>query len=183
MRTIFSVLLALFILWVFSISEAPLSPHVLGLCSAMCFVGSSELSDVELDKVQSILPQISLDQLVVCAFYVICRVHGINISFHSILEVYTTYLQPYQSISNIVVWGDVNRLWFGIDLSFVEDANMSGNKTMIELYNAFFVPLVYPVIQHFQVVIQMKKDWNELFTVIAVFYELFVWYVVPEWTQ
>ena len=135
-----------------------MSPHVLGLCSAMCFVGSSELSDVELDKVQSILPQISLDQLVVCAFYVICRVHGINISFHSILDVYTTYLQPYQSISNIVVWGDVNRLWFGIDLSFVEDANMSGNKTMIELYNAFFVPLVYPVIQHFQVVIQMKKE-------------------------
>ena len=62
--------------------------------------------------VQQSLNQLSLDQLVVCGFYAICRLAGLRITFQHLLS-----LQPYRAIASIVQWSDVNRLWFNIDLN------------------------------------------------------------------
>lgn len=104
---------------------------------------------------------LSLDQLVICAFYVVCLVHGNRVTFHNLLDVYAAYLKPFQSLSNIIAWGDVNQLWFGIDLSFATDSQIGGNKTMIEFYNKFFVPMVYPAIQQLQVMIRSEEEIME----------------------
>ena len=47
-----------------------------------------------------------------------------HISFHNILEVYKAYLQPFQVINNIVKWSGVDKLWLGIDLSFVQNVGV-----------------------------------------------------------
>lgn len=67
--------------------------------------------------VQQSLNQLSLDQLVVCGFYAICRLAGLRITFQHLLSIYTVYLQPYRAIASIAQWSDVNRLWFNIDLN------------------------------------------------------------------
>ena len=77
-----------------------------------------------MENFHAILQSISLDHIVVCAFYAVCRVHNINISFHNILEVYKAYLQPFQVINNIVKWSGVEKLWLGIDLSFVQNVGV-----------------------------------------------------------
>lgn len=111
-----------------------------------------------------ILRSLSLDHLVICSFYAVCRVYNINITFHNILDVYTAYLLPFQTINSIVDWGDVNRLWFEVDLKFIPDhgpfTSSSQPKvsyvhgTMVDLYNTFFVPFVYHVIQYYHALLQ-----------------------------
>ena len=72
-----------------------------------------------LENVRSLLSQLSLDQLVVCSFYAICRVHGINISFKQLLDIYTYYLQPLQNLNSSPRWMNPQQLWFNLDLSFL----------------------------------------------------------------
>ena len=67
--------------------------------------------------VQQSLNQLSLDQLVVCGFYAICRLAGLIIKYKEMMLIYTMYLQPYRAIASIAQWSDVNRLWFNIDLN------------------------------------------------------------------
>ena len=103
----------------FNLRETPVTTHVWSLLKyILCWVGSLE-SSTATESIDFILRSISLDQLVICSFYAICRVFSINVTFHNILDVYTSYLLPFQAINNIVEWGDVNRLWFDIDLTFI----------------------------------------------------------------
>ena len=103
----------------FNLRETPVTTHVWSLLKyILCWYES--LNSLEAtESIDFILHSISLDQLVICSFYAICRVFNINITFHNILDVYTSYLLPFQAINNIVEWGDVNRLWFDIDLTFI----------------------------------------------------------------
>ena len=114
---------------------------------------------VALELVQASLSQLSLDHLVVCGFYAICRLYGLSISFHHLLDMYTGYLTPYRAISNIVEWGDVNTLWFGVRVNVPQNSLgvNSVTGTMVELYNLFFVPLVYPAIQAYHAMLQREK--------------------------
>lgn len=83
----------------------------------------------------------------ICAFYAVCRVYGISVTFHDLLSVYSSYLEPFQSVRSCIEWVDVNRLWFEIDVAAVARVESDGKQTMVELYNSFFVPLVYPVVE------------------------------------
>ena len=121
----------------------------LSISSLSIFVG--------LESIQAVLPHISLDQLVVCAFFAICRIFCINISFHNLLDVYFEYLAPFQSISNLLLWGDVNRLWLVLDLSFLPEGSNGEGKTMVDLYNNFFVPQVMPAITYIQRMVQTDE--------------------------
>ena len=114
---------------------------------------------VALELVQTSLSQLSLDHLVVCGFYAICRLYGLSISFHHLLDMYTGYLTPYRAISYIVEWGDVNTLWFGVRVNVPQNSLgvNSVTGTMVELYNLFFVPLVYPAIQAYHAMLQREK--------------------------
>ena len=117
-----------------------------------------------------ILRNLSLDHLVICSFFAVCRVYNINISFHNILDVYTAYLVPFQTINSIVDWGDVNRLWFEVDVKSVSDyASFSPSSqtkasyvhgTMVDLYNTSFFPFVYPVIQYYNASLQTGYSRN-----------------------
>lgn len=115
------------------------------------------------------LRKLSLDHLVICSFFAVCRVYNINISFHNILDVYTAYLVPFQTINSIIEWGDVNRLWFEVDVKSMSDyASLSPSQTkasymcgtMVDLYNTSFVPFVYPVIQYYHASLQAGDARN-----------------------
>ena len=112
----------------------------------------------DMDTVRSALSILSLDHIVICAFYAICRVYGFPVTFHSLLSVYSSYLEPFQSIRSFIAWVDVNRLWFEIDLSALLKLEAEERQTMIELYNSFFVPLVYPVVEFFRQSIQTHEE-------------------------
>lgn len=116
------------------------------------------LSMSDMDAVRSALSILSLDHIVICAFYAICRVYGFPVTFHSLLSVYSSYLEPFQSVRSFIEWVDVNRLWFEIDLSAVLKVESGERQTMIELYNSFFVPLVYPVVEFFRQSIQTHEE-------------------------
>lgn len=111
-----------------------------------------------MDVIRSALSILSLDHIVICAFYAICRVYGFPVTFHSLLSVYSSYLEPFQSVRSCIEWVDVNRLWFEIDLSAVLKVKSEGKQTMIELYNSFFVPLVYPVVEFLHQSIQTHHE-------------------------
>ena len=115
---------------------------------------------VALEIVQTSLSQLSLDHFVVCGFYAICRLYGLSISFRHLLDMYTQYLTPYRAISNIVEWGDENHLWFGVRVNVQQNSLgvNSVNGTMVELYNLFFVPIVYPAIQAYHMMLQREKE-------------------------
>lgn len=55
----------------------------------------------------------------VCAFYAVCRVYNINITFQNILDVYKAYFNPFRAFVNLIEWGGVDKLWLGIDLTFI----------------------------------------------------------------
>lgn len=134
------------------------------------------LSMSDMDTVQSALSILSLDHIVICAFYAICRVYGVPVTFHSLLSVYSSYLEPFQSIRSFIAWVDVNRLWFEIDLSAVLKLEAEERQTMIELYNSFFVPLVYPVVEFFRQSIQTHEEvakWGKMGA--NMYYSMFVW--------
>lgn len=79
-------------------------------------------------------------------------------TFHSLLSVYSSYLEPFQSVRSFIEWVDVNRLWFEVDLSAVLKVASEERQTMIELYNSFFVPLVYPVVEFLRQSIQTHEE-------------------------
>ena len=115
----------------FNLRETPVTTHVWSLLKyILCWVGSLD-SSTATESVDFILRSISLDQLVICSFYAICRVFTINITFHNILDVYTSYLLPFQAINNIVEWGDVNRLWFDIDLTFIPNVPLRVRSLLV----------------------------------------------------
>ena len=115
----------------FNLRETPVTTHVWSLLkSILCWIGSLD-SSTATESIDFILRSISLDQLVICSFYAICRVFTINITFHNILDVYTSYLLPFQAINNIVVWGDVNRLWFDIDLTFIPNVPLRSRFSLV----------------------------------------------------
>lgn len=70
---------------------------------------------------------------------------------------YLEYLTPFQSISNLFHWGDVNRLWLAVDLSFVSEEYAGEGKTMVDLYNIFFVPIVLEAIKRFQAMMHTEE--------------------------
>lgn len=109
----------------FNLRLSPIPTHL--WCFMKCILCNCIEHDllVAMENIQQLLSYLSLDQLVVCAFYAICRVHGINVTFQNLLDVYTCYLQPMQSNLALLQWGSIQELWFNIDLSFLENVCLS----------------------------------------------------------
>lgn len=109
------------------------------------------------DCITTVLTHLSLDHLVVCAFYAVCRIFGIPMTFQTLLDVYRRYLVPFQSLSCQIKWCIADPIWLNVDLSKIMSVDKMNNLrglpvmgTMVELYNHFFVPLIYPVIMAYQ---------------------------------
>ena len=152
----------IYLLKMFNMRDSAITKYIWSLLrytlsSSLCSLSIS----VGLETIQAVLPHISLDQLVVCAFFAVCRIFCINISFHNLLDVYLEYLTPFQSISNLFHWGDVNRLWLAVDLSFVSEEYAGEGKTMVDLYNIFFVPNVLDAIRRFQAMMHVDERTTE----------------------
>ena len=58
-----------------------------------------------------------IDQYIICAFYFVCKIQQVPVTFHQIYEVYLELLRPYQVFKDLFPYSDIKKVWFEVDIS------------------------------------------------------------------
>ncbi|KAK8803355.1 hypothetical protein WA158_001049 [Blastocystis sp. Blastoise] len=84
-----------------------------------------------------------IDQYLICAFYGICKIQQVQITFHQILDVYKDLLEPYSRFKELFPFSDIKKVWFEVDISPEPNNPEPPVGNVVDFYNNIFVPSLY----------------------------------------